>query len=179
MSRGNVGSGLLHRTCTCRASGVPGGYQPCVTVNVSPRASLMAQQVKNPPAMQETQKMQVRSWVRKIAWRRAWQPAPVFLPGESHGQRSLAGYSSYGHEEPDMTERLALSLIPAHPLAALRNMWKSEPSPSDGQMVLSLGWAPQLCAPRSPHLPVGCGWRLERGGFADHTSPLCLSSLSP
>jgi len=33
------------------------------------------------------------SWVRKIPWRRAWQPLPGFLPGESHGQRSLAGYS--------------------------------------------------------------------------------------
>jgi len=33
-------------------------------------------------------------WVRKIPWRMAWQPTPVFLPGESHGQRSLAGYSS-------------------------------------------------------------------------------------
>ena len=36
-------------------------------------------------------------WVRKIPWRRAWQPTPVFLPGESHGQRSLAGYSPQGH----------------------------------------------------------------------------------
>ena len=35
-------------------------------------------------------------WVRKIPWRRAWQPTPVFLPGESHGQRSLAGYSPWG-----------------------------------------------------------------------------------
>ena len=33
-------------------------------------------------------------WVGKVSWRRKWQPAPVFLPGESHGQRSLAGYSS-------------------------------------------------------------------------------------
>ena len=33
-------------------------------------------------------------WVRKILWRGEWQPTPVFLPGESHGQRSLAGYSS-------------------------------------------------------------------------------------
>ena len=32
-------------------------------------------------------------WVRKISWRRAWQPTPVFLPGESHGQRSLEGCS--------------------------------------------------------------------------------------
>ena len=32
-------------------------------------------------------------WVGKIPWRRAWQPTPVFVPGESHGQRSLGGYS--------------------------------------------------------------------------------------
>ena len=35
-------------------------------------------------------------WVRKIPWRRKWEPTPVFLPGESHGQRSLAGYSPWG-----------------------------------------------------------------------------------
>ena len=45
-------------------------------------------------------------WVGKIPWRRAWQPTPVFLPGESHGQRSLAGYSPWGHKESDRTERL-------------------------------------------------------------------------
>ena len=39
----------------------------------------------------------------------AWQPTPVFLPGEFHGQRSLVGYSSWGHKESDMTERLSLS----------------------------------------------------------------------
>ena len=43
-------------------------------------------------------------WVRKISWRRAWQLTPVFLPGESHGQRSLAGYSTWGRKESDMTE---------------------------------------------------------------------------
>ena len=35
-------------------------------------------------------------WVRKIPWRRKWQPTPVFLPGKSHGQRSLAGYTVHG-----------------------------------------------------------------------------------
>ena len=39
-------------------------------------------------------------------WRRKWQPTPVFLPGEFHGQRSLPGYSSWGCKELDMTERL-------------------------------------------------------------------------
>ena len=43
-------------------------------------------------------------------WRRGWQPTPVFLPGEFHGQRSLMGYSPWGHQEWDMTERLTLSL---------------------------------------------------------------------
>ena len=42
-------------------------------------------------------------WVRKITWRRKWQPAPVFLPGESYGQRSLVGYS-LDCKELDMTE---------------------------------------------------------------------------
>ena len=49
------------------------------------------------------------SWVGKIPWRRKWQPAPVFLPGESHGQRSLAGYSLWGqgHKESDTREQLS------------------------------------------------------------------------
>ena len=45
-------------------------------------------------------------WVRKIPWRRKWQSAPVFLSGQSHGQRSLVGYSPKGHRELDMTEWL-------------------------------------------------------------------------
>ena len=40
-------------------------------------------------------------WVRKSPWRRAWQPTPVFFPGECHGQRSPAGYSPRGHKESD------------------------------------------------------------------------------
>ena len=46
--------------------------------------------------------------VGKIPWRRKWQPTPVFWPGECHGQRSLAGYSSWDHKELDTTERLSL-----------------------------------------------------------------------
>ena len=42
----------------------------------------------------------------KIPWRRKWQPTPVFLPGESHGQRSLAGSNPWGRKESDTTERL-------------------------------------------------------------------------
>ena len=40
-------------------------------------------------------------WVGKIPWRRKWQPTPVFLPGKSHGQRNMVGYSSWDHKELD------------------------------------------------------------------------------
>ena len=42
----------------------------------------------------------------KIPWRRAWQPTPEFLLGESHGQRILEGYGPYSHKEPDTTEAI-------------------------------------------------------------------------
>ena len=45
-------------------------------------------------------------WVGKIPWRRKWQSIPVLLPGKFHGQRSLVGYSLWGHKESDMTEQL-------------------------------------------------------------------------
>ena len=50
-------------------------------------------------------------WVRKIPWRRAWQPTPVFLPGESHGQRSLVGYSPWDRKESNTTEQITLPLL--------------------------------------------------------------------
>ena len=50
-------------------------------------------------------------WVRKIPWRRAWQPTPVLLPGESQGQRSLVGCSPPSCRESDTTERRSLSLF--------------------------------------------------------------------
>ena len=43
-------------------------------------------------------------WDGTIPWGRKWQPTPVFLPGESHGQRSLDGYSPWGHKESDTSE---------------------------------------------------------------------------
>ena len=64
--------------------------------------------VKNLPAIQETQ---FDLCVGKISWRRVWQPTPVFLPGEFHVQRSLAGYSPGGHKESDVSEWLTLRMI--------------------------------------------------------------------
>ena len=47
-------------------------------------------------------------WDGRIPWRRKWQRTPVLLPGKSHGWRSRAGYSPWGHKESDMTEQLHL-----------------------------------------------------------------------
>ena len=71
-------------------------------------AKLVAPMVKNPPAMQE---IQVRSLGWKIPWRKERLPTPVFLPGNIYGQRSLAGYSSWGCKELDTTEWLTLFIL--------------------------------------------------------------------
>ena len=69
------------------------------------QVSLVAQTVKNLPAVQET-------WVwflgQEDPWRRKWQPTPVFLSEESHGWRNLVGYSPWGRKELDTTERVSL-----------------------------------------------------------------------
>ena len=62
------------------------------------QASQVVLVVKNIPARRH-KIPGLSPWVRKIPWRRKWQSMPVFLPGESHGQRSLAGYSPWGHKE--------------------------------------------------------------------------------
>ena len=73
---------------------------------MNPRACyafLVAQMVKNLPAMEEI-------WVQSLdledPLEKEWLPTPVFLPREFHGQRSLADYSPWGRKESDMTEQL-------------------------------------------------------------------------
>ena len=70
-------------------------------------ASLVAQRLKRLPARRETWG---HPWVGKIPWRRKWQPTPVFLPGESHGRKSLVGYCPQGRKELDTAERLHFTL---------------------------------------------------------------------
>ena len=61
--------------------------------------------VENPPANAvRHKKCGFDPWVWKIPWRRAWKPTAVFLPGGSHGQRSLVGYRPWGHKVLDVTE---------------------------------------------------------------------------
>ena len=67
-------------------------------------ASLVAQRLKCLPSM----------WVQSLGdpWRRKWQPTPVLLPGESHGQRCLVGYRSWGRKELDTTSWLYSHFLP-------------------------------------------------------------------
>ena len=65
--------------------------------------SLVAQRLKCLPPCRRPR---FDPWVGKIPWRRKWQPTPVFLPGESHGRRSLVGYSPWGRKELDTTQQL-------------------------------------------------------------------------
>ena len=58
--------------------------------------------------MQRRERCWFDPWVGKAPWRRAWQPTPVFSPGDRHGQRSLAGYSAWGRKGSDTTEPLSL-----------------------------------------------------------------------
>ena len=62
----------------------------------------MAQTVKRLSTIWETW---VQSLGQEVPWRRKWQSTPVPLPGKSHGQKSLVGYSPWGRKESDMTER--------------------------------------------------------------------------
>ena len=73
-------------------------------LNMLKRASEVALVVKNLPASAGNIRPGFSPWAGKIRWRRAWQPTPVFLPGESQGQRSLVGYSPWGHTESDTAE---------------------------------------------------------------------------
>ena len=70
-------------------------------------ASQVTEMVKNPSTMQE---IWVDPGVRMIPWRREWLPTPLFLPGEFHGQRKLAGYSPWDCKQLDTMERLTLSV---------------------------------------------------------------------
>ena len=69
-------------------------------------------------------------WVGKIPWRRKWYPTPVFLPGKSHGQRNLAGYSPWGCKESNMTEQLSM-----HTSTVSKRL-----SPSCSHLIFPIRW---------------------------------------
>ena len=76
-----------------------------------------------------------------LVWRKAWQPTPVFLPGESHGQRNLVGYSPWGHKSQT---QLSNTHTYTHPLTLLFPFNSSSFSSKLKSEVCSLTWIPQL-----------------------------------
>ena len=112
--------------------------------------------------MQETQETGFDPWVGKIPWKGAWKLTPLFLPGESHGQRSLVGYSPWGRK--DTTE---LTWAHTHYLEALKSLF----------CYLSL--------PRLTHLLTHIGLLLNKGqvkfcetpfsGFLKKDVIICIS----
>ena len=117
----------------------------------------MAQWVKNLPAVQETQE----TWVGNISGRRK-MATPVFLPEKSHGQRSLVGYSPWGHKESDTTKRLSPTLVNKSPWGKAR----TDASRLDWQVQSSEVGLRSWRKPRTVSRRVGrLKWRLgmERG----------------
>ena len=110
-------------------------------------------------------------WVRKIPWRRKWQPTPVFLPGKSHGQRSLVGHGPQGHKESDTTELLSVRAHTHTPLGrgphgTLTVQWK--PVAQDG---VGVGWRWE--GDKKPKL-AALGYRRSRNYSGKSSSFLVL-----
>ena len=122
-------------------------------------------------------------WVGKIPWRRKWQSTPVLLPGKSHGQRSLVGYSSWGHKELDMTERL--HFLKGQTAKAQEPPRGATPRPRSGAAA---GSYPMPPSPRPGQQPGGATPRSRPGAAARRTNPTskelwlraqeCLEELS-
>ena len=96
-------------TCVCMAESLccPLGTITTLLIGYRPNtgASQVTKVVKNLPASAgDVGDVGLIPASGRSPWRRAWQPTPAFLPGESHGQRSLNGYSPQGHKESDTTE---------------------------------------------------------------------------
>ena len=122
-------------------------------------SSLVAQMVKKPPVCRRPE---FYPWVGKIPWRRKWKPTPEFLPEESHGQRSLSGYSPPGCKEPDMTKQLTFPMY----------FFSSLPSRQPGLCVQSLAldeFVTQKCG--SCLLIIWCSGMFSRSmGFLKESS---------
>ena len=83
----------VHLGHTCFFLSLPGAYQvPLVVKKKKKKSAHLFRRLK---------RRGFNPWVGKIPWRRKWQPTPVFLPGKSHGQRSLASYSHWGPKDSD------------------------------------------------------------------------------
>ena len=96
------------RVCSHRPPHHPTSFPLYPPPTLAPREGFPGGSVvKNLPAMQRWRRCGFDPWVRKIPWRRKWQPTPVFLPGKSQGQKSQVDYNPRGHKESNRTEDLS------------------------------------------------------------------------
>ena len=131
------------------------------------------------------------SWVRKILWRRKWQPTPVYLPGKSHGQRSLAGYSPWSCKESNTTEWLHKGVLWGFPGGSAdkesacnagdpNSIPGSGRSPAEGKGYSLQNLLASLVAQKVKNLPAkretwvwSLGWEKPlENGMATHSSIL-------
>ena len=89
--------------------------------------------VQNPPAMQRPG---LDPWVGEIPWRREWLPTPIFLSGESHGQRSLVGYYPWSHKELDTTIKRTMEVN----LSNIRNFREKAVAPHSSTLAWKIPW---------------------------------------
>ena len=111
-------------------------------------------------------------WVGTIPQRREWQPTPVFLPGESHGQRSLVGYRPGGCKESDMTKWLTLALF-RHSWY-LKLVWMGF-FPQDSKHMALLSCEYRHVREKGPSLPV-IGWQVPQDSLS---TCLLIVGLNP
>ena len=130
-------------------------------------------------------------WVGKIPWRRKWQPTPVFLPGEFHGQRSLVGYSGQSCQESDTTEQPTLSYswsafpfflvsLKTSPIQRLSCLDATSSSPCQAQGQSSALFLPDFSLPfdtgvhpflwKTLHMASGPSWSLAPLLATSHSS---------
>ena len=139
-------------------------YFQCIIFikTLASRASLVAQWWRIRP---QCGRLRFEPWVGQIPWRRKWQPTPVFLPGKSRGQRSLAGYSPLGCKELDVTHQLNND---RNPCLLIRHLWCTRDHMQCFVCTASfnphnLGISEKAMAPHSSTLAWKIPWMEEPG----------------
>ena len=117
-------------------------------------AFLVAQTVKL-----QCGRLRFNPWVGKIPWRRKCQPTPVLLPGKSHEQRRLVGYSPWGRKELDMTEQLHFTHSDVLDCLGCKNSYISwlQPLP----LWSSLSELPEMLCPRLEVLRISTEYSIN------------------